>query len=108
MMTDLLFQSLVGGAIVLVLWQIKVADHLDALRSNSKGGWFWWRRTAMFLKLVALCWTVVYSYENHWEPWPPITIFLAAFDFHVLTQICIMRRDLVRLERLAAISGNRS
>jgi hypothetical protein len=100
-----IFQTLVLGAIILVLWQIKVADCLDIIRFDNKGAWFWWRRTAMFLKLVALCWTVVYSYENHWAPWPPILAFIAAFDFHVITQIFIMRRDLARLERLSAISG---
>ena len=98
-----IFQLFVMAAIVLVLWQIKVADCVDRLRYPQKDSWFRIRRAAMFIKIGALCWGVVYGYSNRWTPWPPMVLFLAAFDVGVLMQIFIMRRDLVRLERLAAM-----
>lgn len=100
-----IFQTLVVIAIGLVLWQIKVADCLDGLRHSSKDWWFQIRRVAMFLMLGALCWGVVYGHSTGWTPWPPMLLFIAAFDVCVLAQVCIMKRDLVRLERLASISG---
>lgn len=99
------FQALVIAAIFLVLWQIKVADCLDGMRYSSKDWWFRIRRGSMFIKLGALCWGVVYGYSNHWTPWPPVILFIAAFDVCVLAQVKIMKRDLVRLERLASMSG---
>jgi hypothetical protein len=95
-----IFQMLVMSAIVLVLWQIKTADRLDRIRHDHLDRLFWWRRATMFLKLLTLCWTVVYSYSNGWAPWPPIVGFLAAFDLHVVTQTFIMRQDIARLERM--------
>lgn len=100
-----IFQMLVAAAIVLVLWHIKVADCLDRVRFPRKDLWFRIRRASMFVTLGALCWGVVYGYSNRWTPWPPVIVFLAAFDVSVLMQIFIMRRDLARLERLASIGG---
>ena len=98
------FQMLVATAVGLVLWQVKLADCIDGIR--HKRDWlFWVRRTSVFIMLGALCLSVVYGHSNRWDPWPPILLFLAAFDVYLLAQIVIMRRDLRRLERLAAITG---
>ena len=109
------FQMLVMATIGLVLWEIKLAWCVDGLRYSRRktstvnsgrisGWWFQIRRGAMFIKLGSLCWCVVYGYSNRWLPWPPFILFIAAFDVGVVAQIFIMRRDLRRLERLAAMS----
>lgn len=100
-----IFQVLVMAAIVLVLWQIKIGDCIDTMRYPRKDGWFRIRRFSMFLKLGSLCWAVAYGYTRRWTPWPPMVLFIAAFDVYVLAHVFIMRRDLARLERLTAISG---
>lgn len=106
----ILFEIFVSASVFLVLWQIKLAQSLDLYRFNGEAnGWlFKVRRTAMFLKVGALCWTIIYSAQNGWQPWPPIVLFILAFDIYVVTHIMVMRKDIARLRRLDAVSGRMS
>lgn len=99
-----LFHGMVGFTILFVLMQIATADFLDRLRHQNFGWWFHMRRGSQFLKLLALCWTVVYSERLGWEPWPPIVFFLFAFDVHVVFQTLIMRNDIRKIEARRARS----
>jgi hypothetical protein len=99
------FQMLVTIAVVLVLWQIKLAYCIDGIRYPKRDWLFSVRRASVFIEMIALCWGVAYGHSNGWAPWPPMLLFLVAFDVSVAAQIFIMRRDLKRLERLAAMSG---
>jgi hypothetical protein len=102
-----LFDIFVAITIFIVLWQIKLAQSIDIRRFNGEAETplFKLRRAAMFLKVGALCWTVIYSAQNDWQPWPPIVVFIAAFDVYVITAILVMRKDLERLKRLDTLSG---
>jgi uncharacterized integral membrane protein len=52
----------------------------------------------MYMKAGGLIWMVEYSHAHGWTPWPPIIIFLLAFDAYVLTQTLIMKADIVRIK----------
>lgn len=94
------FQILVITSIIIVLVQIRTMDILDHMRNHQTNRWiFYVRRTAMFTKLGALAWTVIFAYQNNWTPWPPFVAFLAAFDVYVVAHILIMRIDLARTSR---------
>lgn len=100
------FQVLVFASIFLVFWQIDVAKKLDDLRNNETDRLaFRMRRDAMFAKLMALCWTVIYSAVREWQPWPPIVLFLAAFDWYIIANIMVMRDD---IKRIKGTAGNSS
>lgn len=101
----LIFQALVISAVFLILWQIKCADHLDKLRQHNNDFWFRVRRTAMFLKMLGMCWAVIYAWGNQWAPWPPMLGFMVAFNLYLVSEIFILRADIVRLERLKMLSG---
>jgi hypothetical protein len=95
------FQMLVLCAIILVLAQIRLSDALGEVRREGPELWiFWLRRGAMFLKLLALCWTVVYSHQRNWQPWPPIAFFLFAFNCHVAFDLFVLRSDAIKMNRV--------
>ena len=102
----IVFQVLVITAIFLVAAQIKMADIVDHLRHHDTDRWlFRVRKGLTFAKLLALCWTVEYSYTRGWQPWPPISMFLLAFNLRVVSELFVMKADIERLRRLAGLSG---
>lgn len=101
-----ILQALTVLTIGLVLYQIKVADELDQIRWGNDSKSFLLieaRRTVMIFKVAALIWIVVYTDNQHWQPWPPFIAFIAAFDLYVLVNLLILRKDRNRLrERMKA------
>jgi hypothetical protein len=98
---NFIFQMLSVIAAVFVLWQINTSKQVDGLRhSQHPSPWFAVRRMAMFLKLLALMWTVIYVHDRAWQIWPPIVAFMAAFDVYILSEVLIMREDLKKLRRI--------
>jgi hypothetical protein len=94
----LIFHLSVIAAVVLVLWQIKTADILNAIRWNGTNGWLLTaRRLTMFAKLAGLLWAVIYSQALGWQPWPPIVAFVIAFDAHTALDIYLMSEDIKML-----------
>jgi cell division protein FtsW (lipid II flippase) len=85
---------------------IKTAQDLDRRRRNpTKSASFSVRNGSMWAQMLALCWTVVYGHSQGWEPWPPVVVFLAAYDVHLISQIAIMRADIARLPPHVAPNG---
>lgn len=91
----------------LIMWQIKTASFLDHRRHPKSGWWLFVRRTSMWMKLLSLCWAVVYGHYHDWQPWPPFMVFLIFFDIYLVTHIMIMKEDIERLSRLDHVKGAR-
>lgn len=98
----LILQALVFISIVVVLLQIKTADTLDGMRRHApqQHVFFSIRRAAMFIKLLSLCWAVIYGYDHGWQPWPPFVLFLMAFNVHAVMYMLILKHDIWQLRRL--------
>jgi hypothetical protein len=93
------FQILSFVAIILMLWEADTAKRLDHMRWNGEVPMlFNLRRGAMMLKSLALCWTVIYSFNRGWQPWPPIVAFLVAFMIYVIVNTLVMRADMAKLK----------
>lgn len=99
-----LLQILVIVSIPLMLAQIKCVDIVQGLRRDEHGVWGQLNRLTLFLKLMALCWMVIYGYTNGWQPWPPIVALVAVNGLNCLAAIFILRNDIERLQRLDSIS----
>jgi predicted MFS family arabinose efflux permease len=93
---NFVFQVVCVISITVILWQIKCADMLDHMRhpSEENGVLFAIRRSAKFVMALTLCWVVIYAHQRAWTVWPPIIIFLLAFDVHSITHILVMREDI--------------
>ncbi len=92
------FQITTLGTVFLVLYQIATAKTLDRLRRHDLSrAVFHARRTSLIVMLLALLWSVVYAHGNGWQPWPPIVLFLLAYDVQVITHVIVMRCDITRL-----------
>jgi len=93
-----LFQLTAFATVFLVLYQIATSQTLDRLRRHELSRTvFHARRTSLIVMLLALLWAVVYAHGNGWQPWPPIVLFLLAYDVEVITHVIVMRCDIARL-----------
>jgi len=93
-----LFHLAVLAAVIIVLLQIQTARLLDEMRRHDvKDAVFKIRSGAKFLTILALLWTAVYVYGNGWQPWPPLVLFLAAYDVQAAMSVVVMRRDVYEL-----------
>jgi hypothetical protein len=92
-----LLQVMTIMTIVVVIVHIKTAETLDRIRRHQTGDMmFRARKFLMVIKLVVLCWMVVYGHRRGGEPWPPFVVFLMAYDATLISQIMIMRADVAR------------
>lgn len=93
-----LFQIAAIITVGLVLVQISTAQKLDAVRRHDVSRLvFHLRRGSLFAMLLTMIWSVIYGHENGWQPWPPIVLFLFAYDLQVVSHIFVMRCDLAAL-----------
>lgn len=93
-----LFQITALITVFLVLYQIATSQKLDAMRRHDVSRLvFHLRRGSLIVMLLTMLWAVIYVHDNGWQPWPPIVLFLIAYNVQVASHVIVMRCDIAAM-----------